>query len=465
MRSLSPPFIRFFSLTFALLLCLTGCHNPSLPDPPVSESVESESPTFPAITLPPIDVSDSPLPVLSIVTDEQAPILSRVNYLNAQLTVTEPQSRDTETSYTCRIRGRGHSSFNSTSDTNDYLSKNSYRIKLDQKADLLPAHNGGNNRDWILLSCKYDASALRNHLIWDLARRMGSIPYVSAYTWVELYVNGDYRGLYMLTEQIEVASDRVDIDESASSDPARVGYLLEYDFRGDIETGACEGLTYFYLPDCEVEWVLKSEVYTTAETAAIRTHLLSCHEAILSGDRARIAELIDVPSFVDMFILQELSKNPDVGSTSFYLQRDAGGKLYLTAPWDFDFSFGTYSTSVSNTGLVTQSDKVPPHPWFAALLRQAWFVEAVQTRMEELSPLLEQTLDTLDSLSSLLAPVSDRNDERWGVYGEKYAKYVNDQVSVKLNSYEEHVEFLRSWTNRRWSAMERALRRARRFAA
>jgi hypothetical protein len=370
----------------------------------------------------------------------------------------DPSSEENVT-LPCSIRGRGHSSFQYSEDLTDYKSKNSYRVKLEESAALLPHREGERDRDWVLISCKNDASALRNHLVWDLARRMGTLPYVPDYTWVELYLNGDYRGLYLLTEQIEVDGDRVDIDDKASTDPAEVGYLLEYDFRGDIETNARKGLTYFYLPGTDIEWVIKSEVYTEAETAAVRAHLLTCHEAILSGDRARMEKLIDLPSFVDMFILQELSKNPDVGSSSFYVQRDAGGKLCLTAPWDFDFGFGTYSTGVSTLGLVTSGDKVPPHPWFAALMEQAWFVEEVLSRMEEIQPLMEQTLTATESVAAVLTPASDRNHGRWGIYGAKYTKYVNDQVSVKLQSYEEHVTFLTRWTRLRFTRMEQALRR------
>lgn len=417
----------------------------------------------PPLTLPPSSADTRPIPVLSVVTEGEALILSRAQYIKATLTVypTADTSSEENVTLPCSIRGRGHSSFQYNEDLTDYKSKNSYRVKLEESAALLPHREGERDRDWVLISCKNDASALRNHLVWDLARRMGTLPYVPDYTWVELYLNGDYRGLYLLTEQIEVDGDRVDIDDRASTDPAEVGYLLEYDFRGDIESNAREGLTYFYLPDSkrEVEWVIKSRIYTKAETAAIRDHLLACHEAILSGDRARMEELIDLPSFVDMFILQELSKNPDVGTSSFYVQRDAGGKLCLTAPWDFDFSFGTYSTGVSTLGLVTSGDKVPPHPWFAALMEQAWFVEEVLSRMEEIHPLMEQTLTATESLAAVLTPASDRNHSRWGIYGAKYTKYVNDQVSVKLQSYEEHVAFLARWTRLRFSRMEQALRR------
>lgn len=415
----------------------------------------------PALSLPSPPPFEPSIPIIHIVTEEQAPISSRVEYVAATLTVSGASRPSDNGTFTCRIRGRGHSSFKWTADMDDYNSKNSYRFKLDDKVNLL--HLGANaDRDWVLISGKYDASALRNYLIWNLAGRMGQIPYVPACTWVEVYLNGDYRGLYTLVEHIEVGSDRVNIDDSPSTDPAEVGYLLEYDMRGNIRVGAVEGLNYFYLPNTDqgTEWVIKSEIYTKQETAAIREHLMTCHEAILNGDRERMDALIDIPSFVDMFILQELSKNPDVGVSSFYVQRNRGGKLFLTAPWDFDFGFGTYSESVSPVGLVADGKDLPSHPWFEALVGQEWFLETVQARMAEVEPLLAATLDSLDALCPLLTPAADRNHERWSIYGEKYAVYVNDQASVKLDSYGEHIEFLINWTNKRWLRMEQAIRHA-----
>jgi hypothetical protein len=399
------------------------------------------------------------LPVIHIVTEGQAPILSRTEYLSATLLIFESPDSADPSPVPCEIRGRGHSSFSTVADLQDYKSKNSYRIKLSQKANLLGVGETA-DRDWILLSGKYDASALRNFLAWDLAKAMGSLPYVPACAWVEVYLNGDYRGLYTLCETVEVASDRVDIDDSPSTAPSEVGYLVEFDLRGSTRAGALEGLTYFYLPEVsrDYEWVIKSEVYTRQETAAVQAHLLSCHEAILSGDRERIASLVDLASLVDMFLLQELSKNPDVGTSSFYVQRDRGGKLYLTAPWDFDFAFGTYSESVSPVGLVADGKDTASHPWFEALAQQAWFLEVVQGRMTELEPYVEALPQRLRALSPLLAPASDRNHERWGIYGQKYAPYVTDKASVEPHSFDEHVDYLLQWTDKRWRRMEQAIR-------
>jgi hypothetical protein len=261
--------------------------------------------------------------------------------------------------------------------------------------------------------------------------------------------------MYTLCEKIEVASDRVNIDESASEDPDQVGYLVEYDLRGAYDTGAKKDLTYFYIPglDESFAWAIQSEVYTPEVTAAIRTPLIACNEAILSGDQAKMADLVNMKSFVDMFILQDFSKNPDAGCSSFYMQRDAGGKLCLTAPWDFDCAMGSYSVSQTTSGLVADGQGVMSHPWFEFMTTQPWFMSLVLARMEEIEPLIGQTLLAVQCMMPVLEETANQNHDRWNLYGVKFSIYPADQVSVNLHTYEEHVDFLVSWVEKRWEKL------------
>ncbi|MBQ3508340.1 MAG: CotH kinase family protein [Clostridia bacterium] len=463
--------MKLWSRTVASLLLsailLTGCVHPKSPsadsDEP-RESVGTETAINPdgtsietgteADTMFHPDPEDSDIPVLSVNTADQKPITSKTTYKSATITVTGAKYAHYNITMNARIRGRGHSSFDGNAAQNEYASKNSYRLKLDEKTNLLGVGETA-DRDWILISCKYDASALRNYLIWNLAERLGTIPYVPSCTWVNLYVNGEYRGMYTLCEKIEVASDRVNIDESPSEDPNKVGYLVEYDLRGAYESGAKKDLTYFYLPglDESFAWTIKSEVHNSKVTAAIREHLIACNEAILSGDQEKMAALVDMAAFVDMFILQELSKNPDAGCSSFYMQRDAGGKLCLTAPWDFDFAMGTYSIAQTTSGLVADGEDVMSHPWFEFLTTQPWFMKLVLAHMKGIAPLVEETLKAVKDMQATLESAADQNDTLWNVYGEKFSIYPSNQVSVKLKSYEEHVDFLINWVETRWERM------------
>ncbi len=456
--------LRPAALLLLLSLLFTGCASVAPPasssdheETVSSEPVETDPPPItrdPDYVAP--DPVDSTLPVLSITTTDGQPITSKTTYKMATITITGADYVYDNITVSTRIRGRGHSSFDGKAGQNEYASKNSYRLKLIEKANLLSVGKSP-DKDWVLISGKYDISALRNYLVWNLGKRLGTIPYVPSCTWVNLYLNGEYRGMYTLCEKIEVASDRVDIDDSPSTDPNRVGYLVEYDLRGAYDVGAKKNLTYFYVPglDETFAWAIQSEIHNEEVTAAIRSHMIACNEAILSGDQNKMAALVDMDSFVDMFILQELSKNPDAGCSSFYMQRDAGGKLCLTAPWDFDFALGTYSVAQSTSGLMADGKDVMSHPWFEFLTTQPWFMKLVLARMEQIAPLVEETLQDVKGMQAVLQASADQNDELWNVYGEKFSVYPSDQVSVKLKSYEEHVDFLINWTEERWEKLQK----------
>lgn len=456
----NPHYVRTIALAAVLVLCLSGCQRPptpgntdaatEAPTEPFTVEPMTSAPDRPQTDLPSVEAGES-VPMLSIVTEDGLPITSKTQYKTAVLSITGSENPFFDVEVSMSIRGRGHSSFKADVTQDEYNSKNSYRIKLDQAANLLGVGKT-KDRDWVLISGKYDVSALRNYLVWDLAERMGTIPYVPSCTWVNVTINGDFRGMYTLVEQIEVENDRVDIDDGASADPDTVGYLIEYDLRGTNQAGAKEGLTYFYVPglDTTYEWVIKSTVHSPQVTAAIQAHVVACHQAILSGDRDSMEAMVDMDSFLDMFILQELSKNPDAGTSSFYIQREPGGKLYLTAPWDFDFAFGTYSVAKSTKGLVADGQDVMSHPWFELLATQPWFMRLVLDRMEQIYPLMDATLQKIKGMEPKLKNAADQNDQRWNLYGEKFSIYSADDVSVRLKNYTQHVDFLIGWTRERW---------------
>ncbi len=391
---------------------------------------------------------DGSLPNMYIKTETGEFITSKQEYQSATISIVGAAQDKYNITVTTKIRGRGNSSFSGTSDMNDYWGKNSYRLKLDEKANLLGV-GGSANRDWVLNSNKHDASGLRNYTVWNLAEQMNTMPFVPGFTWVNVYLNGDYRGLYMLTDHVEVANDRVEVNDSLQQ--VDKGFLLELDFRGDGDEGAVKDFTYFYVDGFHSEWVIKSEVFDKSETAFIRNYISDCHGAIMSGKREVIDRLIDIPSLIDMFIIEELSKDVDAGGTSLFMQKDKGGKLYFTAPWDFDFGFGTYGPATYTHDFVCEGDN--NHPWFTALLTQEWFLRALQARMAMVSEMLEITKQGLLHMEKLLAPAADHQDQRWNIYASHYHPYVSEAVSVELDSYEAHVRYICDWVDERWAWM------------
>ena len=134
------------------------------------------------------------------------------------------------------------------------------------------------------------------------------------------------------------------------------------------------------------------------------------------------------------------------------MQRDVGGKLYFTAPWDFDFGFGTYGPATSNWGLVSTGSE--GCPWYGELLLHEWFVEEVLARMKELDDVLTETLQAVRDKAKEIEGAADANAYFWNMYGRSFHAYVSSQVSRYLDSYEEHIDFLVDWTVERWENMK-----------
>ncbi len=403
-------------------------------------------------------IDDFPIPVINITTDTGNPILSKV-YETATIKVEGTKNGKHDGVFTTKIRGRGNSSWNASASQESYESKNSYRLKLDESQKFLGIGDS-KNRDWVLNSCKFDASLLRNWLGYTLGSMLDGISYSSECTWADVYINGVYRGVYMVTELIEVASDRVEVDDNTELPDN--GFLIELDMRGN-SGDAIEGVDYFYIDGYAPyesnarEWVIKSDLSEDPEIAAkqfefIKEYIEKVHAAIESGVQEDIEELVDIRSFVDMFIISEFTKDVDVNTASFFMSKAPGEKLQLTAPWDFDFGFGTYYHAVSFYGFITQTSS--GNQWFQSLTRREWFIDLVVERMNEIDPLVNELIEKTVSMGYKLEAAANRNHELWGLWGVNYHKYVSSSASTMLDDYDAHIDFLMSWMTSRWEVMK-----------
>ena len=222
-----------------------------------------------------------------------------------------------------RIRQRGNS-------TRLWYDKKPYRIKLDNKTSILglPA-----NKDWVLLANYRDQSKFMNAIAFDMARYMGSFPFVNANRFVEVEINGDYMGMYQLTEQIERATSRVDIDTS--------GLLLSLDKDDGPELSPDAG-NNFYSKVYGMPVAVKYPKNISAERLeAIAADFATLEQAIVSADYDNVQKLIDMESFIDFILLQEITRNVELEAPrSMYLYRDDTGKYHMGPVWDFDGGFG-----------------------------------------------------------------------------------------------------------------------------
>ena len=258
---------------------------------------------------------------MNITTDGGAPIDSKEEYVGCYVSV-DGKGEFEDYSGTARIRGRGNSTWL-------WYGKKPYRLKLDVKDKILGLKK---NRDWVLLANYRDATDLMNTFGFETARWMG-LPFTNHTRYVEVFLNGDYIGLYQLTEQIEVGGHRVDIDEDN-------GVLLSFDL-DDGPGLSPDAADNFYSKVYGMPMCVKNPDEPTAEQISqIQSDFAVLENAVKDRDFAAVDSLLDVESFVSMLQLQEFLFNVDfTAPRSLYMFRDVNGKYTMGPVWDWDAGY------------------------------------------------------------------------------------------------------------------------------
>ncbi|MBQ1478094.1 MAG: cell wall-binding repeat-containing protein [Erysipelotrichaceae bacterium] len=267
------------------------------------------------------------------------------------------------------IRGRGNSTWT-------FADKKSYQFKLEKKADLLdPASGNQKAKKWILLANPFDPTHVRNEIILSFAKEMGLENSPEGKP-VELYYDGDYRGLYYLFEKVEVGDGRVEIEDMDKAiekanpdvdldaltpivekdangyrrcvyegyeDPEDItgGYLLEMDsiFYEDQESWLEAGYHFVFAVKAP-EYMSRAQADYLSEVLG-RVYRCTTNDGVDPVSGKTLFELIDKESAARYFLVSEWFMNIDTYYSSTYLYKKAGDdKLYFGPPWDYDASMG-----------------------------------------------------------------------------------------------------------------------------
>lgn len=334
--------------------------------------------------------------------------------------------------------------------------------------------------DWIFYGPYSDKSLLRNVLIYDLSNQMER--YAVRTKLAELTINNDYRGVYVFMEKIKRDSDRVDISKLKSEDITG-GYIIKI----DKTTGEDPNLDFFFeskydgfgnddigsTPALEKIAFLyeypKPEDIEPEEKAYIQTYFADFEEALMSDDFADpdlgYRQYIDVPSFIDFFILNELSHNVDAYRISTFMHKDKGEKLKMGPIWDFNLAFGNANycrgettddwTYRFNTYCPNDVFRVPF--WWQRLLEDENFVAELQARWSSLrsdvlaDDNLSATIDTHIKRLQHSGAIA-KNFDRFSVLGT----YVWPNFFIG-NTHDEELEYMRTWVTDRVEWMDTAI--------
>ncbi|MCD8385527.1 MAG: CotH kinase family protein [Bacteroidales bacterium] len=258
---------------------------------------------------------------LSIDTGGAA-ISTKTEYVPCTVTI-DADGEEWDYEGTAGIRGRGNSSW-------EWYPKKPYRIKLDKKAELMGM---GSGKSWVLLANYRDPTDLMNTFVFELGELAG-LQYTNHTRYVEVTLNGEYIGLYQLTEQVQQGKGRVNIDE-------KEGYLLSLD-RDDGPELAPEETDNFWSEVYRMPVCVKNPDEPSAEVLAeAKSELAILERAIKAKDYELVKTLLDVESFIDYVMIQEMVYNVELDAPrSMFMYRDKDEEQWHMGPlWDFDAGY------------------------------------------------------------------------------------------------------------------------------
>ena len=321
--------------------------------------------------------------------------------------------------------------------------KKPYRIKFEHKHQVLGAP--AKARKWTLINNYGDKTLMRNQLAFELSRRLG-MPYTPFCAYVDVVLNGDYKGCYQLCDQIEVRKNRVEITEmkpSDNSDEALTGgYLIEADAYAYTEQS-------MFWSDKGTGVTIKSpkeDSITWEQSEYIRKHYNKMER--------NWRTCLDLNTFLRHFIVGELSGNTDTYWSMYLYKQRANDTLFVGPVWDFDLAFENddrtypiqnlsdyiYRTNGSTTGyLRTLVDRIVIDDAAAKQQLLAIWEQARKAGLTE-----EAMLQYIDEQEAMLMQSQRLNFMRWPILNE----YVHQNPRI-WGSYEAEVENVRNYIKQR----------------
>lgn len=400
---------------------------------PVTYKVRAEDSTYKEYTV--TLYSFTGLPVLYLETE--GPIVSKEDYVKGKMVI-DPNSRysQTITEMKMEMRGRGNSTW--------LLPKKPYRIKLDKKTEMLgmPAA-----KKWVLLANYEDKTLMRNYLAFEIGHRFGAA-FTPRARYVEVVLNGEYQGNYLLTDQVEIGETRVNIPELSDKSPATDisgGYLLEVDFRLD------EKFWFFTL--LQVPFTVKSpENITPAQFDYIKNYVQQIENTLyspgFSDSVTGYRQYINEETFINWFLVNELMKNNDaVFYSSVFMYKDRNSKMSMGPIWDFDIALGN---TIFNGNNSPYGWWVKQAPWIIRLFDDPAFTAKVKNRWNALKGGQLSNLSAfINETSEYLKYSQKENFTKWDVL-YNYS-LVNSSL---IGSYESEVQSMKQWLLKRISWMD-----------
>lgn len=320
--------------------------------------------------------------------------------------------------------------------------------------------------DWVLNASYNDRSFMRDFIAQSLAGKIGLLH--SNAKFVELIINDEYRGVYILMEKIKQGKNRVPISDlyptENAGDDVTGGYLLKIDKTSGSpsttwKSNYTSGISATQKCEFQIEYP-QYGIITQQQLIYIRDYINNWEQKLMTQDmndpKASFRDYMDVSSFVNYFILNEATRNVDGYRLSTYLYKDKeslGGKIKMGPAWDFNIAFGNadYLNGWKTDGFVYKAmendggknDYWQVPFWWNKLMQDASFRKALATRWKEVRATFLNTNSinaTIDSAQVALKDPLTRNFQKFPLMGKKI--WPNYYVGATLS---DEVSWLKNW--------------------
>lgn len=371
------------------------------------------------------------LPVVMINTPNAAPIVSKDDYVEGSYITLLNADMTYDYQGEMKIKGRGNSTWGAP--------KKPYKVKFDKKQSL---YGEPKDKEWVLLANYYDKSMLRSDVAYWMASTYGQFDYVPKFHFVDLMLNGQYNGTYQVGDQVKIAKDRVNVGDD--------GFLLEIDARATTTEDITFRVSHIVQPinikDPDV--VVGDENYNYVSDFVARADAILYSENWLDEANG-YKSLIDMQSFVEWYLVMEITKNADACFfSSCYMNLSRNGKLRMGPLWDFDISIGGYpkSFSAGTSEIVNNYEGfyIKNASWINRMFNDPKFIAAVKDRFGTYYKNKGAILAHIENIAERNKPSAVANNGLWGTLCDK-----NSPEYTVETAYDEQVAYLKNWLSSR----------------
>ncbi len=386
------------------------------------------------------------LPVIEIMTEDRKAVESKTEYLNATVSIhsngTEFDSLDATQ---VQIRGRGNSTWK--------WEKKPYKLKFREDISLFGL---APSNEWTLLANYADKSLMRNRLAYEMSKLL-RFDYSPTQYCADVFLNGEYQGVYTFGEHLEAAEGRISLDQSFT--PEKTGYLIEI---GGVNAQIHKkGVDYFHAGTLRFALVKSpgQGELSSSQFDYISSYLIAADEAVTSGGNWR--DYLDEETLIDWILLMELTNNTDCAyRRSCYYVKNADTKLMMGPVWDFDLAFGNFNRDARNYDrwATTTDDDYVGVTWTAHLLQDRAFINALFQRWNEIrDPLLARAAEVIEETGAQLAPSAEENFKHWDVLDIRTEMQRSDVTNY--DTHQEQLDYLSRFLSRRAAWLDKELTR------